>query len=88
MRAATRAPALVAACPKCKADSSVIDSRPTEQHIRRRRRCDKCQHRWTTVEVDETEFVAHQNKLKDIRTIHRIADELIGIATEHTEEMP
>jgi len=40
-------------CPKCKAaDTKVVDSRITENGkvIRRRRECEKCEHRFTTFE--------------------------------------
>ncbi len=44
-------------CPKCKhPETSVVDSRETngEREIRRRRKCDKCDHRFTTFEKIET----------------------------------
>ena len=48
-------------CPKCGfEDSSVVDSRPTEDtsSIRRRRECLKCKHRFTTYErMDEKPIV-------------------------------
>ncbi len=41
-------------CPECGYDDSkVIDSRPTEDKIRRRRECLKCKSRFTTYEVIE-----------------------------------
>lgn len=41
-------------CPECGyEDSKVIDSRPTEDKIRRRRECLKCRARFTTYEVIE-----------------------------------
>lgn len=41
-------------CPECGFDDSkVIDSRPTEDKIRRRRECLKCKCRFTTYEVIE-----------------------------------
>ncbi|OGJ54680.1 transcriptional regulator NrdR [Candidatus Peribacteria bacterium RIFCSPHIGHO2_02_FULL_49_16] len=43
-------------CPRCKcADTAVIDSRTTEDSraIRRRRVCEKCEHRFTTFERQE-----------------------------------
>lgn len=41
-------------CPECGyEDSKVIDSRPTEDKIRRRRECLKCKARFTTYEVIE-----------------------------------
>ena len=42
-------------CPFCGHDSSrVIDSRPAEDAIRRRRQCEKCGKRFTTYENLET----------------------------------
>lgn len=41
-------------CPECGCDESrVIDSRPTENKIRRRRECVKCNFRFTTYEIIE-----------------------------------
>ncbi|MGM9521271.1 MAG: transcriptional regulator NrdR [Oscillospiraceae bacterium] len=41
-------------CPYCGfAESKVIDSRPTEENIRRRRECMSCQKRFTTYEFVE-----------------------------------
>jgi len=43
-------------CPRCKKpDTSVIDSRVTDEGraIRRRRECEKCEHRFTTFERQE-----------------------------------
>lgn len=42
-------------CPVCgKSDSKVIDSRPTDTEIRRRRECLSCGRRFTTYEFHET----------------------------------
>lgn len=41
-------------CPECNSiDSRVIDSRPTENKVRRRRECTKCGFRFTTYEFIE-----------------------------------
>lgn len=40
-------------CPKCDFRTTVVDSRPSAGTIRRRRECDRCQHRWTTYEVSD-----------------------------------
>lgn len=48
-------------CPKCKnEDTRVLDSRETNEHkeIRRRRKCEKCNFRFTTFErVETTNFI-------------------------------
>jgi len=41
-------------CPECHAHFNhvrVLESRPQPNYIRRRRYCDKCKHRWTTIEM-------------------------------------
>lgn len=39
-------------CPSCGHDKTdVVDSRPTIDSVRRRRRCMGCKHQWTTMEV-------------------------------------
>ncbi len=41
-------------CPECSCeDSKVIDSRPTENKVRRRRECIQCGYRFTTYEIVE-----------------------------------
>ena len=41
-------------CPKCGADSYVIDSRISEntEILKRRRKCQRCGHRWSTGEIE------------------------------------
>lgn len=39
-------------CPHCGCDTRVIDSRPNEDSIYRRRECENCKHRFSTVEID------------------------------------
>lgn len=44
-------------CPACHQHASkVVDSRRQSQHITRRRECLKCQHRWTTLEIAQTQI--------------------------------
>lgn len=51
-------------CPKCSAaNGRVIDSRPIAIGITRRRECDRCAHRWSTKEVDESTLMK-MNKIK------------------------
>ena len=46
-------------CPVCAAIASkVVDSRDTDQSVRRRRECVKCGERWTTYEVSASAFLA------------------------------
>lgn len=40
-------------CPECKAKTKVYDSRPHGTTVRRSRQCQKCNHRFITIEVQE-----------------------------------
>ncbi len=44
-------------CPKCGVDGFVIDTRIEGDIIRRRRKCENCGHRWTSVEIDKIEYI-------------------------------
>jgi transcriptional regulator NrdR family protein len=43
-------------CPRCNGESSVIDSRDGETSRRRRRKCNSCEHRYTTYEVHADDY--------------------------------
>lgn len=44
-------------CPQCKRlTSTVINSRPVNKMIKRRRKCAKCGHTWLTVEMTYIDF--------------------------------
>lgn len=61
-------------CPFCgNIDSKVIDSRPTEdnQRIRRRRECMSCQKRFTTFEIVETTPIMVKKKDGSIQAFNR-----------------
>lgn len=61
-------------CPFCgNIDSKVIDSRPTEdnQRIRRRRECMNCQKRFTTFEIVETTPIMVKKKDGSIQAFNR-----------------
>jgi transcriptional regulator NrdR family protein len=40
-------------CPVCGGDTKVIDSRPSEDSVQRRRKCLECDHRFNTIEIDK-----------------------------------
>lgn len=44
----------------CVSSSTVIDSRPHQLGIRRRRKCDNCGERWTTIESEIIEAVEYR----------------------------
>lgn len=39
-------------CPICGGETHIINSRPSEDSVRRRRECTECKHRFSTVEID------------------------------------
>lgn len=44
-------------CPKCGYQTYILDTRTRpDENIRRRRQCEKCGHRFTTIEVEVNEF--------------------------------
>ena len=49
-------------CPNCGGHTNVVDSRPNEDSTRRRRECEVCKHRFSTVEIDADYY----EKLKPI----------------------
>lgn len=57
-------------CPKCKSDQlNVIDSRPTENHTRRRRQCVICGARVSTVEISAEEYKKMTQRLYQLESI-------------------
>ena len=48
-------------CPKCNADSFIYDSRIKENKVIRRRKCEKCGHKWMTIEINYWDY----EKLKE-----------------------
>ncbi|HEA68227.1 MAG TPA: hypothetical protein ENI07_15615 [Desulfobacterales bacterium] len=66
-------------CPKCKENNDkVIDSRPSDYGIRRRRECQDCKERWTTYEVTEDKLASSQDELMG----RRIRSALFGIRND------
>ena len=58
-------------CPVCKKSSlDVMESRTTEKHVRRRRRCKLCEYRFTTLEMPSREweqFKIDREKMEKIK---------------------
>lgn len=55
-------------CPKCNSNQVyVTDSRRKEGTVHRRRECQDCGHRYTTVEVDVGEYKSLKEKAKMLR---------------------
>lgn len=48
-------------CPKCKSDSYIYDSRIKDGMVIRRRICQKCKHKWMTIEINYWDY----EKLKE-----------------------
>lgn len=74
-------------CPECGyEDSKVIDSRPTDNRIRRRRECLKCECRFTTYEIIENIPLMVIKKDKTIEPFDR--DKLINRLCRATVKRP
>ncbi len=76
-------------CPFCGwNDSKVVDSRPTEdgERIRRRRECTKCSKRFTTFEVVETTPIMVKKKDGAIQAFNR--DKLLNGMIKSCEKRP
>ncbi|MBQ8515488.1 MAG: transcriptional repressor NrdR [Ruminococcus sp.] len=59
-------------CPFCgEKDTRVLDSRPAETRIRRRRECESCQKRFTTYEVVELPMLMVEKKDGSIQPFDR-----------------
>ncbi len=44
-------------CPMCGSDSTAtLDSRSDNDSVVRRKKCLKCNHRWTTIEIDRDQW--------------------------------
>lgn len=53
-------------CPHCQHDhTSVVDTRPDNGSIRRRRVCDRCGKRFSTWEYTEAQLAAHVRRRRD-----------------------
>lgn len=76
-------------CPFCgNPDSKVVDSRPTEdgERIRRRRECIACQKRFTTFEIIETTPIMVKKKDGSIQAFNR--DKLLNGMIKSCEKRP
>lgn len=76
-------------CPFCgNIDSKVVDSRPTEdgERIRRRRECTACQKRFTTFEIVETTPIMVKKKDGSIQAFNR--DKLLNGMIKSCEKRP
>ena len=64
-------------CPACGGDSHVVDTRDTaEGEIRRRRKCDQCGARWSTLEVMTTRLGQTVEMTRLVARLRRDADAL------------
>jgi len=52
-------------CPVCNGTTGVVDSRPDEESVHRRRRCFDCGYRFRTIELDEDLWAKKQQKTQE-----------------------
>lgn len=69
-------------CPKCDAETAVIDSRSALGTVRRRRQCEACGHRFTTREVNQEDWEALREAVRRAELHRRIAEALRTLAEE------
>ena len=70
-------------CPKCgSAEYKVIDSRITEETVRRRRECLKCGNRWSTAEISIDEYRRLSAVLKILVDLERIVNKFKALERE------
>lgn len=83
-------------CPKCNHNTSgVLDSRPRKTHISRRRKCDNCDHVFTTSEVivvdtkgnrhvsyDQALTVENTKLKKDLLAVKNLIDKILKETNE------
>lgn len=62
-------------CPKCGAATCVIDSRPSEDSVRRRRECLECGERFNTMEIDADYYETLMQS--DRKTIQKVMQEAL-----------
>ena len=62
-------------CPKCGAETCVIDSRPSEDSVRRRRECLECGERFNTMEIDADYYETLMQI--DRKTIQKVMQEAL-----------
>lgn len=75
-------------CPKCgQARITVVDSRARSDTVRRRRLCEGCEHRWTTIEVDPGDAAAVIHQLEWRLYAARKAYEELGSLLTHLEQL-
>lgn len=62
-------------CPKCGGETCVIDSRPSEDSVRRRRECLECGDRFNTMEIDADYYETLMQI--DRKTIQKVMQEAL-----------
>lgn len=62
-------------CPKCgSCNMYIVDSRSDDTTVRRRRECSDCGHRYSTLEITETEYTFLKHQLVDNESVkHRLS---------------
>lgn len=61
-------------CPECGGQTSVIESRPAKNNIKRRRECRECGYRFTTFEVRREHARALKDAMEIMHAIQMLRD--------------
>lgn len=67
-------------CPKCNSKLGVADSRQTEAYTRRRRFCTKCDYKFTTYEMLDSEYIERLEK--ENRELRKKVDKITEIIND------
>lgn len=65
-------------CPKCGKQALVIESRPSSRHLRRRRECPDCGHRYTAFELSDTRYEELLDIERRFSKMHKLIKEALS----------
>jgi hypothetical protein len=74
-------------CPNCgNRESAVKDSRSAKTTIRRRRQCQSCHHRWTTIEaaIDDTASTTQQELVAKLAKIKELSEQISNLKIQNS----
>lgn len=68
-------------CRECGCEESrVIESRPAPRGVRRRRVCDRCSHRFTTIEIASEEYAEIRRKLDVLSKMVSLSEKMVSLS--------
>ena len=64
-------------CPECGYDTTVRDSRRSDDQIKRRRECLRCRYRFSTIEIDQDQFDRLTSMNEPDENIRKVQDRIV-----------